>query len=230
MSSRSSAQPKPLPGLVLGGEPRVNLLPPEVFAASKARGTRRLLVALVAVVVLLVGGGYAFAFLRAATAQADLAAAQGRTAALIAEQQQYADATRLATLVTASTTTRVLATSMEIIWADVFDEVAAFLPPNAFSDWSAAGVSPWEAVPAPAGVLRQPRVASITLVISSPTPLDATALFRRLAGVEGFVDASIDKLVLADVGATYETTITINLGSASLSDRFLIDNTQETSG
>ena len=48
--------------LLLGGAPRVSLLPPEAAQREKARGARRLSILLLVLVIVLVGAGYGYAF------------------------------------------------------------------------------------------------------------------------------------------------------------------------
>jgi hypothetical protein len=78
----------------------------------------------------------------------------------------------------------------------------------------------------PAGPLREPRVATLTFVISSPTIMDATANVRSLVDVPGFADATPDSVTEAD--GIYSTTVTLNVDKKALSNRFA-DETKEAS-
>lgn len=221
MSGRAAAPVKALPGLVLGGEPRVDLLPPEVLQATKAKGTRRILVMVAILAVLAMGGGYGVALVRATGAQAALAESQARTLELLSEQGEYADATRYAGLLAATEQTLTLATTNEIIWADIFDVVTKYLAPNSYSDWTSEAPLPWEPALVPDGPLREQRVATMNVKILTLAPIDALPLFAKLEEIEGFADASVDKVAIPESGVGYETTITINVYVGALAGRFV---------
>lgn len=227
MSARAAKPLKAVPGLVLGGEPRVDLLPPEVLQATKARRARGLLGVAVVVVVLLVAGGYGFAMLRAISAQSDLAVAQAATVALLDQQTQYAEAAQTANLLSASEQTRALATTNEIVWAEVFDVISANMSAAGYRAWTASAPDPWAPALVPDGPLREPRVASMKLTVVTLSPPDAAALFSKLNTIKGIADATIDEIVFGDESALYETKITINLNADALANRFA-DEEEET--
>src|SRR5690554_4082752 len=95
-------------GLVVGGEPRIDFLPPEVKAGKRARRTLRSLIALVLAVVVVCAGGYVFASSLAVQAQVALAEEQAKTQALLQEQSQYSEARTVAGQVSAATDARLV--------------------------------------------------------------------------------------------------------------------------
>lgn len=206
--------------LVLGGEPRVDLLPPEVELVKKARAQRRILVLLVVLAIAVVGAGYGLATIRAGAAQLGLLAAQERTLALIDEQAQYAEASAATRLLATIEATRSQATSTEIVWADVFDAITEVLPPNTYAAWNATSRLPWEPELTASGPLREPRVGTLILVITSAQPIEATTLVRALDDLDGFADASLDILERVSDDGAYQTTVTLNLGVDALAGRF----------
>jgi type II secretory pathway pseudopilin PulG len=224
MSERSKSN-KPTPGLVLGGEPRVDLLPPEVHQNTKSKAARRALGFLVVLTLIAVAGGYVFLTIRAAAAQLNLAAAQAHTAELLEEQAQYFEASQAAALVTSTESARSVMTSTEVIWADVFDEISAALPPSSYWEWTSEVHEPWDPPLELAGPLRAPRVATLTLTVASVVVFDATTLFRRFDEIEGFADATVD--LVEWNGTTFQTTMTINFGVDALSGRFATEEVTE---
>ncbi len=226
MSGR--AAPRALPGLVLGGEPRVNLIPPEVGERARRRRTRGFLVAAIVVVTALVVAGYAVATIRAIAVQQQLAAAQARTQTLLEQRAQYADTAAAARAVSVVQQTRLQATSGEVLWADVFDEITAELGPNTYVEWSADSPPPWVAPLEAAGALGKPRVGVITLSVRSAGPLDSTALFTRLRALDITADMSYQVIELPTGETTYLTTITLNLAAESLALRFAEGGDQES--
>lgn len=205
--------------LVLGGEPRVQLLPPEVGARIRAAYLRRVSVFVLALVLIVVGGGYVLATLHADKQEADLATAQAETQALLAEQLEYAEASNASGMIASITAAREQNIVTEVLWADVISAIKSSLPAGVIIESATMlGRAPWEPELAPAGPLRQPRVATIQFVISSPTIFDATAIVRGLINVPGFADATPD--TVSAEGGLFSTTVTLNVNELALSERF----------
>ncbi|WP_349902540.1 hypothetical protein [Parafrigoribacterium humi] len=208
--------------LALGGEPRVFLLPPEAAQREKARGARRLSVLLLVLVVVLVGAGYGYAFSLNSSAQDSLTQAQAQSAALVKQRKQYSKATAVASKVSDVTDAKRLGASTEVLWSDLISAVRGSLPDGVLIESATmTGRAPWQPELLPAGPLREPRVATLTFVISSPTILDATAIVRSLVDVPGFADATPDSVTKAD--GIYSTTVTLNVDKRALSNRFADD-------
>jgi Tfp pilus assembly protein PilN len=206
-----------IPGLVLGGEPRVELLPPEVGWREKARGARRISVLLIVVALVLVACGYAVAGIQNTAAQSALTTSRNRELALATEQQKYAKSTAAINQVQDITTARAQAASTEVLWGHIMDEVTSRLPEGAaLESFTLKGRSPWEAALQPVEPLRGPRVATVTLGVV-PSSVDATALSRALSTIPGYSDATVD--ALTNDGQDH-TTITFDIDSTTLSGRF----------
>lgn len=214
-----SARSKKAGDLVLGGEPRVNLLPPEVHAQVKQRATRRMLGLLVVLAVAAVAGGYVAVQLRAVVASAELVAAQQRTQDLLSEQAKYAEATKTSGMVKVALDARTLALSNEVLWSDLIDHIRGVLPADATLDSAKMTAHlPWEAEMATQGPLRAPRVATVEFVVKSASLLDTPSVVRALASIPGFADATPDRVDRNDT--TFNTTITLNLNVGVVYDRF----------
>ncbi|MFP7762204.1 hypothetical protein [Marisediminicola sp. LYQ85] len=209
--------------LVLGGVPRADLLPPEVHARAKSRRTRQMLAIAVVSALAAVGGTYAAATLRTASAQMELAAEQERTAQLLAEQLLYADATTIAGLVSTVSDARTLAVSTEVLWGDLTDQIVSYLPDGVtLSSGTLTSRAPWEAELVPAGPLRYAHVARMSIVFESASVIDVTDLVRRMSALTGFTDATPDILTYAD--GVYSTTIAVTVDADALSGRFGADS------
>ena len=112
-----------------------------------------------------------------------------------------------------------------MLWADLIAAVRSSLPEGVLIQSATMKArAPWEPALEPAGPLRQPRVATVTIVITSPTILDATAIVRSLVNVPGFADATPDSVTEAD--GLYSTTVTLNVNEKALSNRFADDSTE----
>jgi hypothetical protein len=205
--------------LVLGGEPRVILLPPEFALAEKARILRRYSIFGLVILLVIVGGGYVYASYRSSFANVALAAVQAQTKSIAVDQKKYSEATSVARLVAGITQAETVSASTEVLWAGLIDTVRSSLPPGTLLDSAVMkGRAPWEAALTLAGPLRQPRVATLTIVIASPSIVDATTIARSLVRVPGFADATPDSVTMKD--GLYKTTVTLNVNQDALSGRF----------
>lgn len=108
-----------------------NLLPPEVVARRRLATVRKMILAVLAVVVVVAGAGYGYARFEQHSAQAGLSAEQAKTAALDAQQRSYAQVVTLTG--TISGIKAQLATLMtgDIDAAKLVDAIVARLPAGA---------------------------------------------------------------------------------------------------
>lgn len=205
--------------LIVGGEPRVDLLPPEVRAKRRGSSARRLLAMALIAAVVIVGGGYVLASFRASVADGALVAAQSRTQELLEEQLTYAEVTEVVGESQHIVESRAYVTSTEVLWKKYLDPVLAILPPTAtVTDAILLGRSPLEPELLAAGPLRKSLVASVTLTVDTPTISDATGWTRKLPDTPAFSDVVLT--TVANLTGTFSTTITINIDGDALSHRF----------
>jgi hypothetical protein len=205
--------------LVLGGEPRVILLPPKFALADRARAMRRYSILGLVILLVIVAGGYAYASYRNSFAGEALDAVQAQTQSIAVDQKKYAEATSVARLVSDITQAEAVSASTEVLWAGLIDAASGSIPPGTTLDSAVMTVpAPWEAALVPAGPLRQPRVATLSIVIASSTVPDAITIARSLDQVPGFADSTPDSIELKE--GVYKTTVTLNVNEDALSGRF----------
>ena len=214
-----SGRTAPSVGLVLGGEPRVELLPPEVEQRERAQRLRRVSVLLVILAVLLVVGGYVYANFRNTSAQSDLSSEQAATSSLTAQKAKYSEVTSATALIADATAARKQSASTEVLWVDELNSIQGELPPNVgIVTMTMKGRAPWEPALPTAGALRKAHVATFSLVFASPDLFDATALVRELSSSKGFADATPDSVTYAS--GIYEVNVTLDVNTDALSGRF----------
>ena len=205
--------------LVLGGVPRVDLLPVEVRRRQQSVRLRRRLATGVAAVALVVAVGFGGAVALALQADARLAAERQRTNDLIAEQAAYAevlDVNRRIHLIQAA---RAIGTSTELLWKRILDEYRSALPDGAtITNARLTGRAPWEPEPTPAGPLRRASVAQVAITAATDEVPDATAWLRRIAELPTIADASLN--TIASVDGVWTTTVTFNVNTEGLAGRF----------
>jgi hypothetical protein len=213
----------PTPGLVLAAEPRAQLLPPSVKLREKARAMRRRMVMLIVLALVVAAGGIAWGVLRAAQAQLALAAAQQQTADILAQQDKYADAARLADLAAKSAEAEQVVTSTEVQWAALFVELHRYVPEGtAITGVAFQGPAPWEPAFPPEGPLREPRLALVTLELTGLDYSGAAQFVENLPPLYGFSDVKIDSTEFKD--GVYITTVKLTLTQDAVSGRFAPDD------
>lgn len=205
--------------LVLGGEPRADLMPAEVRVKRRGRGIRRLLALILVLSVAAVAAGVMWATVRAATATAELQAAQARTADLLTQQTRYSEVTLVASHKAKLEQDRLRVTATEVLWKQQLDPVLAVLPETATvvavqARFPGLGETQFP----PAGPLRQERAAEIVMQVLTPTVPEVTTWLRTLAGTPAFADEIPAVVTLEDGG--YLTTMTLNLSADALAERF----------
>jgi hypothetical protein len=208
-----------LPGLTLAGEPRAQLLPASVRAREKARAGRRMMGFFVVVAVVVAGGATGWAYLTQAAAQTALDQASAQTADLVAQQAQYADATRLAEIVTLTAAAEQTVTATEIQWLPLMVEISRYVP----SDVALSGIAlqappPWETALVPEGPLRTARSAVVTLEFDSANFASIAAFAAAIPAMYGFADVKINSTIFES--GVYTSNVTVTLTAEAVSGRF----------
>jgi len=207
--------------LDIGGEPRVDLLPPEVRASQRARSTRRMLaygVVAVAVVMALAIAGFS---VLAMQAQSDLAAAQAETQSLLLQQQKYIEVRTVQGDVALVKAGQQVGASTEIQWKDYLDKVQGTLPSGVTIQSVTIDSSTPLAVYQQATVpLQGPRVATVTFEASSPVLPQLPVWMTALSTLPGFADATPDSVNFDKTTSAYTAKITMHVNSEAFDGRF----------
>lgn len=206
--------------LVLGGEPRVDLLPPEIKAARKAKAVRRGLAFGVLGALVVVSAGIVFASWLAAQSQEKLSDAQARTATLLAEQTKYVEVRKVQEAVDTAIDARELGASTEIDWRSYLESIRAILPGDVTIDSvvvdSASPLVPYQAPSAP---LQEERIGTLRLTLGSPSLPAVPEWLNMMKTLPGFADATPDSITQSDTGA-YVVELTMHINEAAYSQRF----------
>jgi len=218
MSARNNSA-----GIIVGGEPRIDLLPPEIKAAKQAGKSRRLLGTLVILVVLLCGGGYAFATSLAIQSQERLVAEQARTEQLLQEQLQYAEARAAANQLAAAEDARLVASSTEILWREYLASIQGTLPEGVvITAYTVDSISAYEVAPELTVPLQQARVATLSLTASSPGLVQIDQWLVALRALRGHADSTVTAITLQE-GGVYTANVTLNVNADAFEKRFFAD-------
>jgi hypothetical protein len=172
---------------------------------------------LVSVVIVAIGAGASF--VRTVSAGVELVNAQAETQSLLAQQQQYSEATSTAFLVSGIEQARTATAATEVLWQSLVPAMSSALPEGvSFDSASFLSYPVWQGTMPTTGPLRPARSATVSMVIVSPSPFDATAIARDFEKFPSFADASPD--VITRDNSLYKTTITLNVTDAAFSGRF----------
>lgn len=206
--------------LVLGGEPRVSLLPPEVAAEARGRSLRRGLALVTGGIMLIVAVGVAAAAWHSAQSVVRLADAQSVSAELLSEQQTYISVREVQGHVDLAHAAREVGSATEIDWKAFLLDVRSLLP----ADVSIDGVditssSPLELYPQATSPLQPARVATLDLTLSAPGLPAVPEWLDALESLPGFADASPGSIALGDNGG-YKVGVKVHVNEEAFSGRF----------
>lgn len=208
-------------GLVIGGEPRIDFLPPEVKASKEAKRTRRSMTALVLIVVAACAAGFVFSATLAGQAQGELSAAQERTQALIQEQGEYNEVRMITGQLAASANARLVGSANEIMWATYMARLVASLPAGAtITKYSVEAPTFNEGVSIPDNPLRGASVATVRFVASFPSIAAAKNALKNLEILDGYAGAWVTPISRDDDDGTYSADFTLAVNTDVLERRF----------
>ena len=207
-------------GLTLGGEPRINLLPPEVTEQAHTRALRKKLIVATAGVLVVVIVGIGGAFWHATMSAARLIAAQANTTELLAEQTKYVDVRQVQTEVDTALAARAVGGWTEVDWKAYLQAVRAVLPTDVGIDAvSIDSTSPFAAFVQPTAALQTPRVATLSITIASPGLPSVPQWLESMQSLPGFADAVPGSITEKD-GGSYLVVVTMHINAEAFSGRF----------
>lgn len=208
--------------LIIGGEPRVDLLPPEVLKHRKAKAMRRSLGIAVVGLLVIVIAGTAGAMVLSDQAQEKLLAEQSLTADLLAEQTKYGEVRTAQAQVDLVKAAQLVGASTEIDWKLYLQGVQATLPASvaikSVTVDSATPILLYEQATAP---LQGARVATVSFSASSATLPDVSTWLNGLATLPGFADALPASVSLDETTQLYTVNITMHVNEAAFAQRFV---------
>jgi len=215
------SRPSAADRLVIGGDQRVNLLPPEVRAERRSQRQRRRLVLAVTGITAIVALGVLAATALSVTAQGNLAEEQARTARLLTEQGEYFEVRALQNAVALTEAAQRVGASTEIDWKTYLDAVQRTLPDSVDITTvqvdSATPLAPYTQASAP---LQGLRVATVSFTATSTVLPDIPAWLRALGMLSGFADALPGSVSLDQGTGIYTVTITMHINDSAFAHRY----------
>lgn len=207
------------PVVEVGGEPRINFLPPEIQERKDARRRRRALFMLVLAIAILCAIGYTYAAQYAVGRQAALEAEQKETLHLLAEQAKYTEARSLANRVDVTNDAISVTTSTEIFWTELIRKLTAVFPTGVqATQWTTTGLSAQDSVVPPSGLFPVDSVASVDVSVVVGSLDTVSKLLNNLREVPGVVSVGLSNVTATDVGLG--TIINVKFDSSIYEGRF----------
>jgi Tfp pilus assembly protein PilN len=206
--------------IVVGGEPRADLLPPEVRAqrhrAKTARRALLWLVVVVVVVLLAIAGSVYLAM----NAQTQLVNEQASTQSILLQQQKYSAVQQVQGQVDLIKAGQQVGASTEIDWKTYLTKLQGTLPNGTaivtVSIDSASPLAPYAQATAP---LQGSRIATLSFSATTPTLPDVRAWLDALATLPGFADA-VPGTITQNADGTYTADVTMHINKDAFDGRF----------
>ena len=211
------------PLIVLGGIPRVNLLPPAVVRHENERRNRRLLTLLVLAVIagVIIAGDVSD--IRVQAEQKSLARIQAASAALLATERNYSAASSASVAAGRITDVLECVGRTDILWVPFLQSLRQAIVVDAeINSTSSVSAVSWDAAPAATTPLEPKSIATTSVVITFASLDKLEPIVKRLIDVPGVLAATpgaVSRSVTQTAG-TYSTTITLNIGQDAFSKRF----------
>ena len=207
--------------VTIGGEPRVDLLPPEIRVQRTAAAVRRRLGYGVILLIVLVAGGSGATGIQAIQAQASLASEQALTANLLVQQRKYIQVRSVQDEVSLIQAAQQVGTSTDIDWKKYLSQVQATLPANVTLDTvtidSASPLTEYAQATAP---LQGARVATLSFTAKSAILPEVPAWLNALTSLPCYTDASPGSVTLDPTTGVYTVDITMHINQAAYTNRF----------
>ena len=205
--------------LVVGGQPRANLLPPEIILKRKQLKTRRALRFGVVLVAIGTAVACALTFGVASVAQVQYAVAQDTQAQLVIEQSTYSEVRDVQTTIATITAGRQVGSSTEINWQDYLSKLQGTLPAGVtLQTVDIQSATPMEAFQQSDGPLQGVRVAALTFTATSATLPSIPDWLRSMTKLPGFVDATPGSVAVEE--GVYTASVLMHINAEAFSLRF----------
>ncbi len=205
--------------LVVGGQPRANLLPPEIILKRKQLKTRRALRVGVVLVAIGTAAACAATFGVASVAQVQYSAAVDTQTRLVTEQGQYQDVRDVQDTIATITAGQLVGSSTEIAWQDYLTRLQGTLPAGVLlKNVSIQSGTPMAAFGQSDGPLQGARVAAVTFTATSATLPTIPDWLRSMAELPGFVDATPGSV--QQENGIYTAEVLMHINAEAFSMRF----------
>ncbi len=205
--------------LVVGGQPRANLLPPEIILKRKQLKTRRALRAGVLLVAVATAAACVLTFGAASVAQVQFGLAQQKQQELVQQQSEYQEVRDVQNTIQTIIAGQQVGGSTEINWRSYLLLLQGTLPAGVVLDSvKIESGTPMVAFAQSDAPLQGARVAALSFSVTSPTLPSIPNWLRSMAELPGFVDAIPGNVSGAE--GSYTVDVVLHVNSDAFSMRF----------
>lgn len=207
---------------LIGRDPRIDLLPPEVHVGRRERARARRAWLGVVVVAVVVGLVVAAAALTAGHADDELTAAQERTTTLLAQQGKYGEVRSVERDTALLRAAQAVGGASEIDWGTYLTDLQAALPVGVtISDLSITSqdaVTPFAQSSSP---VQGQRIATIQASVKSEAIPSVPEWTEALSGLKGLTDSAITSVAQDEDTGGYTGTITLHVDERAFDGKYL---------
>ncbi|MDJ0337801.1 hypothetical protein [Cryobacterium sp. PH31-O1] len=200
--------------IVIGGEARVSLLPPEVRANRRGRRARGRLMIIGVVVTLLMGAAHFASAWQAGQAERVLANAQSLTTELLVKQAKFGELRRVTGSIDDTQAAVQFGESTEIDWPAWLRALRVILPESVTIETltidASSPLSAYSQSPLP---LQPERVATVVLSLTSATIPEVSQVLTAVRSVPGYTDAQ-PGLVARTATGSYQVGLTVHIDAS----------------
>ena len=208
------------PTLSLGGDPTIDLLPPELRIKRRGRVLRRRISIGIFLLALIVSGAATLVQAQANQAREELRIAQLETQALARQQQGFLEVEKAKAKIGLIEAAQQVGISTEINWHKYLNEVQATLPSNVTVDSvNIDSATPFSSYLQPVSSLQGERIATLNFTATSSTLPRVPDWLKSLATLPGFVDASPGSMTRNESGS-YSVNITLHIDEVAFSEPY----------
>jgi Tfp pilus assembly protein PilN len=209
--------------LVFGQPPRADLLPPEFRQEATLRRQRRSLIAIAVLAIVVVLLGYGYATFGSATSDLRYQAALAETQSLLEQKKDYADISSMQGRVAAIKAAQIVGSAPEIDWKTYLSLVDATFPDGMSMDSvGAVAVAPGRTSTSPNSPLEGNNIATLDFQVRTRSLPSISQWIENLGFLPGFVNADASSISKSDSGE-YTASVTMHIDSGALAHRFDAD-------
>jgi len=206
----------------LGGDPNIDLLPPELRVKRRGRVRRRRTSIGIFFLAVVVSGYAALVQAQVIQARENLRLAQLQTQSIVREQKSFIEVSQVRSKIDLIRAAQKIGVSTEINWHEYLNQVQETLPASVSVDSvSIDSETPFSSYAQPVSSLQGERIATLNFTATSSTLPRVPDWLKSLASLPGFVDASPGSMTRNETGS-YSVNITMHIDEAAFTERYFL--------
>lgn len=203
-----------------GGDPKVDLLPPELRIMRTAQKVQRRLVYGIALLALSIFMGSFLVRAQANQALANLHIEQRLTQGLLLQQQEYRGVQKIQAKIALIQASQQVGDSTEINWEKYLKAVQITLPSNVIINTvNIDSETPFSTYSPPSGPILGERIATLNFTATSSTLPRVPDWLNALATLPGYADASPGTVTRGESGS-YSVIINMHINESVFTNRY----------